>query len=243
MHRLRLLVAFLFSLPIASWAAQFCVDGSEALQEALSVAASNNESDDVRVVQGYYYLNQAVFSDAEPFSLDLSGGWDEQCIASNPDAALTTLEAFATGSAVLVFSNGTATSSIRGLTLAGGYLLFNRTANVTLSGVSILAGDGDGDGVNDDVDAFPDDPDEQFDTDGDGIGDNADADDDNDRMPDSYELNNGLNPLVDDAALDLDGDGYTNFEEFEQGTAPNDPQDAPVSSPSWLLLIPAILDK
>ena len=34
--------------------------------------------------------------------------------------------------------------------------------------------DGDGDGVPDDVDAFPDDPSESKDTDGDGVGDNAD---------------------------------------------------------------------
>ena len=35
--------------------------------------------------------------------------------------------------------------------------------------------DSDGDGVNDDDDAFPDDPDETADSDGDGTGDNADA--------------------------------------------------------------------
>ena len=34
--------------------------------------------------------------------------------------------------------------------------------------------DGDGDGVPDDKDAFPDDPTESKDTDGDGVGDNAD---------------------------------------------------------------------
>ena len=34
--------------------------------------------------------------------------------------------------------------------------------------------DGDGDGVPDEEDAFPDDPDESIDTDGDGVGDNAD---------------------------------------------------------------------
>ena len=34
--------------------------------------------------------------------------------------------------------------------------------------------DKDGDGVPDDDDAFPEDPDESVDTDGDGVGDNAD---------------------------------------------------------------------
>jgi hypothetical protein len=35
--------------------------------------------------------------------------------------------------------------------------------------------DMDGDGADDDVDAFPLDPEEQLDTDGDGVGDNTDA--------------------------------------------------------------------
>ncbi|MCH8829175.1 MAG: hypothetical protein IID45_06315 [Planctomycetes bacterium] len=38
--------------------------------------------------------------------------------------------------------------------------------------------DTDGDGVDDNTDAFPDDPSETTDTDGDGVGDNADPDDD-----------------------------------------------------------------
>ncbi len=41
-------------------------------------------------------------------------------------------------------------------------------------------------------------------------------------MLDGWEINNGLNPLVDDSATDLDGDGLTNLEEYEAGTDPND---------------------
>jgi len=48
--------------------------------------------------------------------------------------------------------------------------------------------DSDGDGVTDDIDAFPTDPDEDSDADGDGVGDNADA-------------------FPDDPAEDSDGDG------------------------------------
>ncbi|MDQ8183485.1 thrombospondin type 3 repeat-containing protein [Pelagicoccus sp. SDUM812005] len=47
--------------------------------------------------------------------------------------------------------------------------------------------DDDGDGVNDEEDAFPMNPDESVDTDGDGIGNNADADDDNDGVADSED--------------------------------------------------------
>jgi hypothetical protein len=46
---------------------------------------------------------------------------------------------------------------------------------------------------------------------------------DQDGMPDAYEVANGLNPAVNDAALDADGDTMTNYQEFIAGTDPNDP--------------------
>jgi len=46
---------------------------------------------------------------------------------------------------------------------------------------------------------------------------------DNDGMPNAYELANGLNPDVNDAALDLDQDGLTNLAEYQRGTAANKP--------------------
>ena len=55
--------------------------------------------------------------------------------------------------------------------------------------------DSDFDGVNDDLDMFPDDPREWLDTDGDGIGNNEDDDDDADGTPDSVELAEGTDPL------------------------------------------------
>ncbi|MEO7678364.1 MAG: Ig-like domain-containing protein, partial [Verrucomicrobiota bacterium] len=50
---------------------------------------------------------------------------------------------------------------------------------------------------------------------------NPASDVDGDGMPDAYELANGLDPFVNDAALDLDNDGLTNFREFQIGTVPN----------------------
>ena len=68
--------------------------------------------------------------------------------------------------------------------------------------VTVTAGlDSDGDGVLDDKDDFPFDPSEWLDTDGDGIGNNADVDDDADGMSDLAEIDNGRNPLVNEAVL------------------------------------------
>jgi len=50
----------------------------------------------------------------------------------------------------------------------------------------------------------------------------APADDDQDGLPDEWELAHGLNPAVNDAALDLDGDGANNAHEFLAGTNPGD---------------------
>jgi len=93
--------------------------------------------------------------------------------------------------------------------------------------------DSDGDGVPDDEDDFPFDPYETTDTDDDGLGNNADSDDDNDGMPDTWEIQHGLDPLIDDASGDPDGDGISNLDEYLIGTDPKtfeDPSqpDAPV---------------
>ncbi len=51
----------------------------------------------------------------------------------------------------------------------------------------------------------------------------ASTDSDNDGIPDDFESAYGLNPnSSSDAALDLDGDGFTNLQEFLAGTDPSD---------------------
>ncbi|MGE0087555.1 MAG: DUF1566 domain-containing protein [Desulfococcaceae bacterium] len=44
---------------------------------------------------------------------------------------------------------------------------------------------------------------------------------DNDGLPDTWETANGLNPAVNDAASDKDGDGLSNLQEYEKGTKAN----------------------
>ena len=68
--------------------------------------------------------------------------------------------------------------------------------------------DSDSDGVDDDSDAFPSNPDYW-------------ADSDLDLIPDQWEIKYGLDPLdPNDAALDGDYDGTTALQEFEEGTIP-----------------------
>ena len=64
--------------------------------------------------------------------------------------------------------------------------------------------------------------DPDLDTDGDGIPNISDPDDDNDGMPDEWEIEYGLNPLVDDASDDSDSDGIINIDEYTDGTDPLD---------------------
>ncbi len=48
-------------------------------------------------------------------------------------------------------------------------------------------------------------------------------DNDSDNLPDNWEIANGLNPLIDDSMEDIDGDGYTNYQEFLSNTDPANP--------------------
>ena len=90
----------------------------------------------------------------------------------------------------------------------------------------------DGDGVLNDNDAFPHDPNEWLDTDHDGIGNNADSDDDNDGINDTLEIANGLNPLnASDAQADFDHDGFSNAIEVSVGTNIRDTQSKPIWTP------------
>lgn len=74
-------------------------------------------------------------------------------------------------------------------------------------------------------------PSAAMDTDGDRDPDATDTDDDNDSMPDTWEVANGLNPLVNDASSDFDGDNFTNAQEYTLGNSAANPMDPPVAAP------------
>jgi hypothetical protein len=100
--------------------------------------------------------------------------------------------------------------------------------------------DSDGDGVPDDQDAFPNDPNEWNDNDNDGTGDNADPDDDNDGVDDVDDAF----PLDPKETQDSDGDGVGDNSDI----CPNDPTNAcgngtppptPIPEPGTLILLGA----
>ena len=80
--------------------------------------------------------------------------------------------------------------------------------------------DSDNDGIADQYDEFPNDPNEFRDTDGDGTGDNSDEDDDGDGLSDLEEQAYGQDcRLSDHLSADSDGDGITD----DQDPYPRDP--------------------
>lgn len=83
--------------------------------------------------------------------------------------------------------------------------------------------DSDNDGISDQIDAFPLDPEETTDTDGDGIGNNTDSDDDGDGVADDEDAF----PLDSTESLDSDSDGIgNNADTDDDGDGVSDSSDA-----------------
>jgi subtilisin-like proprotein convertase family protein len=94
---------------------------------------------------------------------------------------------------------------------------------VAMGQVTPTAPDSDGDGVEDDLDAFPFDGSETLDTDSDGVGNNADTDDDNDGVADGSDAF----PLDPFEIADTDQDGVgNNADADDDGDGVSDDADA-----------------
>jgi hypothetical protein len=63
------------------------------------------------------------------------------------------------------------------------------------------------------------------------------SDTDGDKMPDGWEVQYGLNPLVDDASLDKDSDGFSNLQEYRGQSDPNNPNSYPSIAMPWIPLL------
>jgi len=157
-------------------------------------------------------------------------------ISTNDNASALSLP---DGSYLMVHPSGTFTVTAK----APGYTEKSYPGVLVLEGEAVtrnfelvpVVSDSDDDGVSDDQDNCPNivNP-GQDDNDDDHVGDICDDDDDNDGMPDDWEKQHGLNPFVNDASDDLDGDGWSNLEEYDRGTDPGDPAAYSIKTMPWI---------
>jgi hypothetical protein len=125
--------------------------------------------------------------------------------------------------------------------------LITFSASSTAAGHEFIGGnytlmivrDSDGDGFEDHIDAFPDDPTEWIDSDQDGIGNNADNDDDNDGVLDWQDAF----PLDPSESVDTDSDGIGNNADTDDDNdnvpdnEDQDPLDPTIGRPTQIISV------
>ena len=99
----------------------------------------------------------------------------------------------------------------------------NGNSGTATDTLTIVLLDSDSDTIADHIDNCPTIPNtDQADLDQDSIGNVCDDDIDGDQMPNYWEIEHGLNPYNSfDQLADLDGDGFTNLQEYLFRTDPN----------------------
>ena len=173
--------------------------------QAMENPAGNSGANDVTNPDNYLLVEAGVNTIIDTLS----------CIGTTGDDTSMAINA------VSYDAMNTATIDINGNTPLpiGDYRLYACGATLMSDAGLMLDGDGDtnsGDNFTRDFSVA--------DTDGDNDPDFSDPDDDGDTISDSYEIDNGLDPLdPSDAGLDLDGDGLTNLQEFNLGLEANNP--------------------
>lgn len=118
------------SFPFAACSAVFCVSNETQLNNALSTAQANTESDIIKVVQGTY-SGYFYFSSGKGDNISLFGGYDAQCETKVLDPTKTILE-----------NNGESNRVL--------HLYNNNDGNIVVDNFTIQKGDinGDGGGIN-----------------------------------------------------------------------------------------------
>jgi hypothetical protein len=132
MHRCRktilaLALAALAGTSNGASAAMLCITSGTDLQQALTIAGTNNQADDIRLVAGTFTTQSApnglrwFFSTPQNFAFVLSGGWAPGCMAPHPQGLPTVLSGQETARVFdIVASAGTGSIVVRDLTLQGG---------------------------------------------------------------------------------------------------------------------------
>lgn len=187
---------------------------------------------DMDVVQGNAVTLNAVAQDAEDGDLGGAVQWSDDNGPDTATGAVFTFTPDAIGAHVIT---ATVTDNNGG----------SAQDTITVTVLDPTTVDSDNDGLNDALEAAnqtdPNDPD----SDDDGLLDGEEvltlatnplsADTDQDGMPDGWEVSFSLDPLTDDAGLDPDNDTFTNLQEYQEGTNPNDDASYP-GAPGLTLL-------
>jgi len=111
----------LLAMANSAFAAIFCVSSAAEIQAALTLAAANNQDDEVRIVQGTYVGNFFYATATETYDLSLSGGFTAGCTDQVIDPDNTILDGNQTGTVLALSAGGlTADLSVKGVTLRKG---------------------------------------------------------------------------------------------------------------------------
>ncbi len=136
----------------------FCVSNSTELQTALTTAASNSQSDTIKLVQGTYFGN-FIFSSTESQNLVIQGGYYAGCTSRNLDPNNTILDGEKKGTVLALVSAEYVNLNVEGITVqegeresagAGMYILTSGRVNLNQNIIkdNFVSSYGDGIGVS-----------------------------------------------------------------------------------------------
>jgi hypothetical protein len=112
---------FLCGIACGAKAKEFCVATAVELENALSDATANGESDIIKIQQGYYNDHFSFVSD-EDTSITVIGGYSSACLTRVDDPFNTVLDAGGTGTVLSFTKYNDGDVEVEGLTLInGGY--------------------------------------------------------------------------------------------------------------------------